>query len=48
MDWKDVWQNLAGEVQILSRSVEGSNRVTVDFVELFNPGNFTACAQNLY
>ena len=48
MDWKDVWQTLTGEVvQIQSISVKGSNRVTVDFVELFNPGNFTACAQDL-
>ena len=47
MDWKDVWQALTGEVvQIQSKSVKGDSRVMVDFVELFNPGNITACAQD--
>ena len=48
MDWKDVWQALTGEVvQIQSISVKSRSDITVDFVELFNPGNFTACAQDL-
>ena len=48
MDWKGVWQALTGEVvQIQSISVKGNSKVMVDFVELFNPGNFTACAQDL-
>ena len=48
MDWKDVWQALTGEVvQIQSISVKSNSNVMVDFVELFNPGNFTACAQDL-
>ena len=48
MDWKDVWQTLTGEaIQIQSISVKRDSEVTVDFVELFNPGNFTACAQEL-
>ena len=48
MDRKDVWQTLTGEiVQIQSISVKGNRRVMVDFVELFNPGNFRACAQDL-
>ena len=48
MDWKEVWQALTGEaVQIQSISVKRDNSTTVDFVELFNPGNFTACAQDL-
>ena len=48
MDWKDVWQALTGEtVQIQSISVKRDVTLPVDFVELFNPGNFTACAQEL-
>ena len=48
MDWKDVWQALTGEaIQIQSISVQRDANVSVDFVELFNPGNFTACAQEL-
>ena len=48
MDWKDVWQALTGEaVQIQSISVKRDDSIPVDFVELFNPGNFTACAQDL-
>ena len=48
MDWKDVWQALTGEaIQIESISVKRDVNVAVDFVELFNPGNFTACAQEL-
>ena len=48
MDWKDVWLALTGEVvQIQAISVTRDNDNQVDFVELFNPGNFTACAQDL-
>ena len=48
MDWKDVWQTLTGEaIQIQSISVKRDSDVPIDFVELFNPGNFTACAQDL-
>ena len=48
MDWKDVWQALAGEaIQIQSISVKRDTGVAIDFVEVFNPGNFTACAQEL-
>ena len=48
MDWKEVWQALTGEaVQIQSISVKRNDTTTADFVELFNPGNFTACAQDL-
>ena len=48
MDWKDVWQTLTGETsQIQSTSLKRNPRTPVDFVELFNPGNFTACAQDL-
>ena len=48
MDWKDVWQALTGEaVQIQSISVKRDANVPIDFVELFNPGNLTACAQEL-
>ena len=48
MDWKDIWQTLTGEaIQIQSISVKRDSDVTIDFVELFNPGNFTACAQDL-
>ena len=48
MDWKDVWQALTGEaIQIQSISVKRNSEVSIDFVELFNPGNFTACAQDL-
>ena len=48
MDWKDVWQALTGEaIQIQSISVNCGSGVAIDFVELFNPGNFTACAQEL-
>ena len=48
MDWKDVWQALTGEVAtIQSISVKRDTNVSSDFVELFNPGKFTACAQEL-
>ena len=47
MDWKDVWALTGEVVQIQSISVKNNNNVMVDFVELFNPGNFTACAQDL-
>ena len=48
MEWKEVWQALTGEaVQIQSISVKRDDAITVDFVELFIPGNFTACAQDL-
>ena len=48
MDWKDVWQALTGEaIQSQSISVKRDVNVPVDFVELFNSGNFTACAQEL-
>ena len=48
MDWKEVWLTLTGEVvQIQSISVTRESVKQVDFVELFNPGNFTACAQEL-
>ena len=48
MEWKEVWQALTGEaVQIQSISVKRDDSIPVDFVELFNPGNFTACAQDL-
>ena len=48
MDWKDVWQALTGEaIQIQSISVKRNPDVPIDFVKLFNPGNFTACAQDL-
>ena len=44
MDWKDMWQALTGEaIQIQSISVKRDANVPVDF----NPGNFTACAQEL-
>ena len=47
MDWKEVWQALTGEaVRIQSISVNKDHTTVVDFVELFNPGNFTACAQD--
>ena len=45
MDWKEV--SLTGEaVRVQSNSVNRDDTI-VDFVELFNPGNFTACAQDL-
>ena len=48
MDWRDVWLALTGEVvQIQAISVTRDVANQVDFVELFNPGNFTACAQEL-
>ena len=48
MDWKDVWLALTGEVvQIQAISLTKDSDIQVDFVELFNPGNFTACAQDL-
>ena len=48
MDWKDVWLALTGEVvQIQAISVTKDSDSQVDFVELFNPGNFTTCAQDL-
>ena len=43
-----MWQALTGEtIQVQSISVKRDANVSVDFVELFNPGNFTACAQEL-
>ena len=48
MDWKDAWLALTGEVvQIESISVTKDSDNQVDFVELFNPGNCTTCAQDL-
>ena len=48
MEWKDVWLALTGEVaRIQAISVTRNSDTQVDFVELFNPGNFTACAQDL-
>ena len=48
MDWKDVWQALTGEaIRIQSISVKTSPEAPIDFVELFNPGSFSACAQDL-
>ena len=48
MDWKEVWQTLTGEaVRVHPISVNRDDTTVVDFVELFNPGNFTACAQDL-
>ena len=48
MDWKEVWLALTGEVvQIQAISLTRDSDIQVDFVELFNPGNFTACAQDL-
>ena len=43
-----MWQALTGEAtQVQSISVKRGVNVSVDFVELFDPGNFTACAQEL-
>ena len=48
MEWKDVWLALTGEtVRVQAISIEKDVDSQVDFVELFNPGNFTACAQDL-
>ena len=48
MDWKKVWQALTGEaIRIQSISVKTSPDAPVDFVELFNAGNFSACSQDL-
>ena len=47
MDWKDVWLALTGEaVSIQAISMARDSGTQVDFVELFNPGNFTAFAQD--
>ena len=45
MDWSSIWQALTGErfedVEINAiKSIEPTTQV--DFVELFNPGNFKA------
>ena len=48
MDWKEVWQALTGEVaRVQSISVDRDDTTIVDFVELFNSGNLTACTQDL-
>ena len=48
MDWNDVWLALTGAViSIQAISMTEDRSTEVDFVELFNPGNFTACAQDL-
>ena len=48
MDWHDVWLALTGEViSIQAISMTKDSSTQVDFVELFNLGNFTACAQDL-
>ena len=48
MSWNDIWLTLTGEVvSIQAVSVAKDSRSQVDFVELFNPGNFSACAQDL-
>ena len=48
MDWNDVWQALTGEaVRLQSISVLNQGNSAVDFVELFNPGNFNCLCSGL-
>ena len=48
MGWDQVWSTLTGDsVKVQTISVPQGTTQQVDFVELFNPGNFIANAQDL-
>ena len=42
MTWPDVWRTLTGEDAPIRSIFAIQAQATVDFVELYNPGNFTA------
>ena len=40
MNWSEIWEQLTGEKSVIQSISTTNAGLSVDFVELFNPGNF--------